>query len=807
MQPSDHGITRFEPLKPYAWRRHSHRSAIAMNLKFLFLACMELCCLAACFTDQSHAEIIYVHPNLGSPKKAIDNAKPGDVILISPGTYQGGTWFIGVSGSETNPISIRAADQSNPPIISGGMAGWQFSACSHLVIEDIIFDGQYDNGINIDDHDDYRKNKFDSCTNIRLARIRIRNLKGSDNNDGFKLSGVRNFVVADCTVEGWGYSGCGIDLVGCVNGEMIRCHFDGLSKGGWGIQAKGASRSIKVDRCTVSNTIHRGVQIGGVTDSESTREPNSAWECSDFVLQNSTILGADASVAVVNARDSTVRHCRLLEPRKWFLRILVENSNPKFGGCHDGFFEKNLFVCNNRYFVGPVDNNSGTTPRSFQFKSNIWYAVHDPALDMRLGLPTIDQNSLSGIPIPSAFTHDRVGFSQKHYDMLRELLLPEQASRERSTYFALFAFSFLCVVCSSLLYLKGGALNCYTSNRIHIKRTKREITSFVLLFLSLALLLTHIFASLTALSPMTDSELSTSGSVLSFGLQVPRGVRFPSIVSCTLLVLVVVCFGASLHIMLPSLTNSLAVCLSIGMILSLLVYFLKSFFLSDHPSYGLPLDLISGFFGSLFLFGFARMLSAALLRSIRQCRSHTLLDQPFWLSLGSIFLLSLCFSPLQYGTEFLYNRSRSLSFNLIPFSRCFSIIPMLPTLMFSGILGVCLSRSDAMTRWTLLSYLRRHAIFLFLIVGFETLDFFRPGAIVELDRILISYIFGAIVMGVSRQLTGKPTILQNSLVNRRHGWLTLSSQIGVFLGLVGLYMLSCWSGVQKLGFLLNLLHE
>jgi hypothetical protein len=112
-----------------------------------------------------------------------------------------------------------------------------------------------------------------------------------------------------------------------------------------------------------------------------------------------------------------------------------------------------------------------------------------------------------------------------------------------------------------------------------------------------------------------------------------------------------------------------------------------------------------------------------------------------------------------------------------------------------------------LTRWTLVSCLWSHTIFLFLIAGFEALDFFRLGANVELDRILICYVFGAIVMGVSRQLTVKPTIVQNSLVNRRHGWLTLLSQIGVFSGLVGLYMLSCWSGIQKLGFLLNLLHE
>jgi hypothetical protein len=517
------------------------------------------------------------------------------------------------------------------------------------------------------------------------------------------------------------------------------------------------------------------------------------------MLQNSTVTGADASVALVNARDSTVRNCRFLDPRKWFLRILVENADPKFGGCQDGLFDNNLFVCNSRDFVGPVDTNPGTAPRSFQFKSNIWYAAHDPFLDMRFGLPTIDQNSFSGIPIPSAFTHDQVGFSQKHYEMLRQMLSQEQTSRERWRDFNLSAFAILCAIFSSILYLKGQALNCYKADRIGLQRTQREITAVVLLFLSLALLLIHVSASRTALPSMVDSENSTWDNLLPFGLQVPSGVRFPSIVGSSLLVLAVVCFGASLHIMIPSITSSPGACLSIGVLLSLLVYFVKRIFLGIPPSYGLLLDLTSGLFGGLFFIGFARRLTAAVLRFIRRCHSQTLLDKAFWLSLGFVFLLSLGLSPLQYGAEFLYNRSRSLSINFIPFSRYFDMTPVLPTLVFSGVLGVCLSRSGVLKRSTLLRSLGIHAIFFLAIAGFEALDFLRPGATVELDRVLISYVFGAIIMETARQLSVSPTAVKNSLVNGRHRWPMVLAQISVLSGLVGLYLLSYWIGVQKSG--------
>jgi hypothetical protein len=108
-----------------------------------------------------------------------------------------------------------------------------------------------------------------------------------------------------------------------------------------------------------------------------------------------------------------------------------------------------------------------------------------------------------------------------------------------------------------------------------------------------------------------------------------------------------------------------------------------------------------------------------------------------------------------------------------------------------------------MRRWTLLNHLKGHVVLFLSIVGFEVLDFCRPGAIVELDRVLISYFSGAIAMEISRKLIGKPTVEHDSLVNGHHHWATVLGQIGVFSGLVGLYILSCWIGVQKPGYLIN----
>jgi hypothetical protein len=81
----------------------------------------------------------------------------------------------------------------------------------------------------------------------------------------------------------------------------------------------------------------------------------------------------------------------------------------------------------------------------------------------------------------------------------------------------------------------------------------------------------------------------------------------------------------------------------------------------------------------------------------------------------------------------------------------------------------------------------------------EALDFLRPGANVELDRVLISYVFAAMLMEMARQLSVSPTAVKNSQVNRRHQWPMVLAQIGVLSGLVGLYLLSYWIGIQKSG--------
>ncbi|MGD9498277.1 MAG: hypothetical protein AB7Y46_18400, partial [Armatimonadota bacterium] len=52
--------------------------------------------------------------------QALAAARPGDSILLAPGTYQGGLHVQALQGAEGSPIVLAAADPADPPLIAGG---------------------------------------------------------------------------------------------------------------------------------------------------------------------------------------------------------------------------------------------------------------------------------------------------------------------------------------------------------------------------------------------------------------------------------------------------------------------------------------------------------------------------------------------------------------------------------------------------------------------------------------------------------------------------------------------------------------
>lgn len=323
-------------------------------------------------------------------RAAISTARPGTVISVSPGVYEGGSYHSGVAGTPQAPIVIQGADPANPPVIAGGNNGIQFSDARHLVVRDLVFSGPRQNGINIDDGGTFETPSH----HIVLTRIAVRDLPAG-NRDGIKLSGVTDFVVEQSVIERWGDQGSAVDLIGCHRGiirDSLFRHTPGMEFGD-GVQAKGGSTKIEILRNRFEHAAARAVQIGGSTGLEFFRpQPHDTAEARDILVERNAFVGGETAVAFASSDGGVVRFNTIYRPAKYLLRILQENATAGMIRTRNGRISDNIF-----YWVGDLSVNigEGTNPSSFVFERNWWYRV-----DSRAG---------STPALPSAETGGRYG--------------------------------------------------------------------------------------------------------------------------------------------------------------------------------------------------------------------------------------------------------------------------------------------------------------------------------------------------------------------------------------------------------------
>ncbi len=325
-------------------------------------------------------------------RAALRQAQPGSRIEIAPGRYQPGVMVSDLRGTAEQPILIEGADPERPPLFEGGSQAWHLSNCSYLTLRNISVRGQSGNGLNVDDG-----GTFDTpARNIVLERIRVADVGPRGNHDGIKLSGVVDFVVRDCHLEGWG--GQAVDMVGCHRGLIEGCTFvgkEGFSASA-GPQAKGGSSQIAIRRCTFHNAGGRAVQVGGSTGLQFFRPLGALYEAKDILVEGCVFIGSDAAVAFVGVDGAVFRYNTIYRPQRWILRILQETTEPGFAPCRNVRFEHNLVVFRQSEVHSHVNIGPNTEPQSFRFAGNLWYCEDRPEAS-RPALPTREQGGVYGV--------------------------------------------------------------------------------------------------------------------------------------------------------------------------------------------------------------------------------------------------------------------------------------------------------------------------------------------------------------------------------------------------------------------------
>lgn len=312
-------------------------------------------------------------------------AKPGDTIALAPGMYKGAISAVNLQGTPEEPIRITAADPANPPVIDGGGSAIHLTDAAYVEISHLVIRSATGNGINIDDG-----GSFDTPSHhVLLKSITVQDIGPRGNCDGIKLSGVDHVRVEKCVIERWGSGGSGIDMVGCHDGVIDGCTLrHGDDVGASGVQAKGGSRRITIQRCRFEHAGQRAVNLGGSTGLEFVRIPGVSvsdpagaelYEAADVIVEDCTFSGSLAPIAFVGVDGALVRHNTIYRPAKWCIRILQETRQPGFVPCRNGQFTDNLVLFRSGEMTTPVNVGDGVLAETFTFARNAWWCENDPA--------------------------------------------------------------------------------------------------------------------------------------------------------------------------------------------------------------------------------------------------------------------------------------------------------------------------------------------------------------------------------------------------------------------------------------------
>ena len=305
---------------------------------------------------------------------ALAAAQPGDTILIAPGTYGGGHFRAGLTN-----VSIRGSDPADPPVISGGNAGFQLSDATDVTLEHLIFEQQTGNGLNIDDGGSFST----PSTGVTLRNLIVRDMNAGGNNDGIKLSGVTGFLIENVLVENWGNGGSAVDPVGSHDGLIQNSLFRHTSGGSSGIRPKGGSKNITIraNRFEMADS-GRAIQAGGSTGAQFFRfiDGDSGYEAAEIVAEGNVVIGASSAFSYVNIDGGLFHHNYVQRPQTWAVRILNENAGNSIVDTQNGRFLNNLVVYNDTpsEWSRAVNVGGETLPETFEFVGNSWYNLADP---------------------------------------------------------------------------------------------------------------------------------------------------------------------------------------------------------------------------------------------------------------------------------------------------------------------------------------------------------------------------------------------------------------------------------------------
>jgi hypothetical protein len=336
------------------------------------------------------------HIGNGYPYTKVEDAAPfavpGDTIMLHDGIHPAQGTIQNLHGQPGAWIYIMGAPQETA-IIEGGIEGIKFSEASYLHISRLtIRSSGWQNIVNIDDAGTYAT----PTHHIIIDGCVFKDILGQGNHDILKLTGVDDFEVRNCRFINGSYGdGAGIDMNGCHNGIIEDNYFQ--NPGRFAMQMKGGCKDIEVRRNHFNGGCERTIHIGGSHPISHYRPLGVPYEASDIWVYSNLFIGGLSPIAYVGAVNSHVVNNTFINPEKWIMRILQENTDSSLLPCGNNSFINNIVFTGPLYQNGKLNISSNTAPQTFTFRSNMWYMHTDPSWAGPPNLPTININGVSGL--------------------------------------------------------------------------------------------------------------------------------------------------------------------------------------------------------------------------------------------------------------------------------------------------------------------------------------------------------------------------------------------------------------------------
>ena len=316
--------------------------------------------------------------------KALVYAKPGDSILLKPGTYSGlRITDNNLNGTADKPIWIGGIPGMERPVLDGNNAGASFVDCTYIVLHDLEVRN------NMTDPEATGIQVYASDTsqwpNPLVRDFVFRNLYVHDiNYQQFKFSDLTDFWLFDCEIskDGNGQS-APIDSVGGVGRGVIAYNYlhDFVNIG---IQLKGNTFDVDIYGNLFKNTGQQAINIGGSTGRQFFRPSildddvaaANMYEASNIHVYSNIFTNVNAPVAFWSSDNSYFVNNTVTGIKSQTFRLLPSDTYLAFGGqSHNNTIENNIFSAGGFYF------NTETCPdgtAALTVDNNFFYNTSSP---------------------------------------------------------------------------------------------------------------------------------------------------------------------------------------------------------------------------------------------------------------------------------------------------------------------------------------------------------------------------------------------------------------------------------------------